>query len=116
MARRNQLSDIFRHYNLTGGPNACWLWKSALNNKGIPYFSYNGKLYVGHRIVYHVCNPLDFKLDDPRIIRHVVCDNGICGNPKHMMPGTHQQNMNDAVEHSRFGLTKEEISAYRINK
>jgi len=117
MARRNQLTDIFKRYDMTGGLNdgrihfeLCWPWKVkeyALNGKGIAVFSYNGKSYYGHRVMYHVIHAKDFPLDDPRLIRHVVCDNNLCGNYKHMLPGTHQDNMNDAVEHHRFGLTKE---------
>lgn len=118
MARRNTLESVFKHYDLTGGMNdgrvhheLCWPWKDALNGKNIPYISVDGKSWVAHRIVYHLFHRDEFNLDDPRLIRHVVCDNGICGNPAHMEPGSHQQNMNDAVEHNRFGLTKEEIHA-----
>lgn len=121
MARRNQLSDIFTRYDLTGGLNdgkihneLCWPWKTdkyALNGKGIAVFSYEGKSHYGHRVIYHVTHPNEFKLDDPRLIRHVVCNNNLCGNYNHMKPGTHQDNMNDAVESGRFGLTKEEINA-----
>ena len=121
MARRNQLTDIFTRYDMTGGlkdsrihHELCWPWKVekyALNGKGIAVFSYNGKSYYGHRIIYHILNSSNFKLDDPRLIRHIVCDNSLCGNPAHMTTGTHQDNMNDAVEHSRFGLTKDEINA-----
>jgi hypothetical protein len=121
LARRNQLSDIFKRYDLTGGLNdgkihteLCWPWKVkeyALNGKGIAVFSYSGKSYYGHRVVYHVVHPKDFPLDDPRLIRHTVCDNNLCGNYHHMMPGTHQDNMNDAVESGRFGLTQDMISA-----
>lgn len=111
MARRNQLTDVFKHYDLTGGKDACWPWKGALNNKGIPYFSYRGRSYVAHRVVYHIMHAADFPLDSELLVRHVVCDNGICGNPRHMTLGTHQDNMNDAVSHGRFGLTKEEINA-----
>lgn len=116
--RRNQLHDVFKHYDMTGGMNdgqihleKCWPWKGGLNGKDRPYFSYGGKSYVASRVVYHVYNPTTFLLSDPRLVRHVVCDNGICGNPTHMEPGTHQQNMDDAVKHARFGLTEEEICA-----
>lgn len=121
MARRNQLTDIFTRYDMTGGlnddkihPELCWPWKVdkyALNGKGIAVFSYKGKSYYGHRVIYHVTHPNEFKLDDPRLIRHVVCDNNLCGNYKHMKPGDHQDNMNDAAEHHRFGLTQEEKDA-----
>lgn len=120
MARRNQLADILRCYDLSGGmndgkihPELCWPWKvkeRALNGKGIAVFSLEGKSYYGHRLIYHLFNPT-FKLDDPRLIRHVVCDNNLCGNYNHMKPGDHQQNMTDAVDHNRFGLTKDEIDA-----
>jgi hypothetical protein len=118
VARRNQLEDVFKKYDLSGGLNdgrihheLCWPWKESLNGKGIPYFSVDGKLHPSHRVVYHVMHPDTFPLNDPRLIRHVVCDNGICGNFNHMEPGTHQENMNDAVDHGRFGLTTEIIHA-----
>lgn len=118
MPKRNTFQDVFRHYDLTGGNNdgrihheRCWKWKGSTNAKNQPYFSVDGKTYIAYRIVYHVTHPTEFRLDDPRLIRHVVCDNNLCGNPRHMIPGTHQDNMNDAVEHARFGLTREEIHA-----
>lgn len=118
MARRNELHDVFKHYDMTGGlndgkihPELCWPWKSGLNGKNMPVFSFSGKSYYGYRVVYHVMHPTEFTLDDPRLIRHVVCDNNLCGNHLHMAPGDHQDNMNDAVDHGRFGLTKEEIDA-----
>ena len=121
MPKRNELHDVFLKYDLTGGhpngkihPELCWPWrvdKYALNGKGQPIFSYRGKSYYAYRIVYHVAHPDEFALDDPRLIRHVVCNNNLCGNFNHMEPGDHQANMNDAVDSHRFGLTKEEKDA-----
>lgn len=120
MPKRNILHDVFLKYDLTGGkndnqihPELCWPWridKYALNGKNQPVFSYRGKSYYAYRVVYHVSHPDAFSLDDPRVIRHVVCNNNLCGNFNHMEPGTQQDNMNDAVRDSRFGLTKEALS------
>jgi hypothetical protein len=118
MPRRNTFQDVFRYYDLSGGLNdgkvhheRCWPWTGSLNDKNIPYFSVSGKSYIAHRIVYHLFNSGTFRLDSPLFIRHIVCDNSICGNPAHMVTGTHQENMNDAVAHGRFGLTIEQIDA-----
>lgn len=121
MPKRNELHDVFLKYDLSGGlndgkihPELCWPWridKYALNGKGQPIFSYRGKSYYAYRIVYHVRHPTTFSLDDSRVVRHVVCDNNLCGNFNHMEPGTQIDNMNDAVEHHRFGLTKQEKDA-----
>ncbi len=121
MPKRNELHDVFLKYDLTGGlndgkihPELCWPWlieKYALNGKNQPVFSYRGKSYYAYRIVYHVSHPTTFSLDDPRVIRHVVCNNNLCGNFNHMEPGSQQDNMNDAVRDYRFGLTEEELCA-----
>ena len=116
MPKRNQLHDVFKHYDLTGGlndgkihPERCWPWKDSLNGKGTPIFSYMGKSYAAYRVVYHITHPDTFDLDDSRLVRHIKCDNHLCGNYNHMEAGSHQQNMNDAVAHTRFGLTKDEL-------
>lgn len=121
MPKRNELHDVFKQYDLTGGLNdnkihneLCWPFrvdKYSLNGKGQPLFSYRGKQYYSYRIIYHVTHPNEFLLDDPRVIRHVVCDNNLCGNYAHMAPGSQKQNVQDAVDHHRFGLTKEEKDA-----
>lgn len=51
-----------------------------------------------HIVTYAVVNGL--KLPLPFIVRH-KCDNPACFNPKHLEPGTHQDNVNDAIERGR---------------
>jgi hypothetical protein len=63
-----------------------------------------------YRLVYELVkgdNALEGK-----IARH-TCDNEICCNPNHIVPGDHQQNMDDMKERERHGLPHHTIRAIR---
>lgn len=71
----------------------CWEWQGAKAPKGY------GRCSAGmaHRVAYElVYGPIPEGL----VIRH-KCDNPRCCNPKHLTPGTTQDNTNDKVERGR---------------
>lgn len=95
---------------MSGGPDACWPFTGKVNNRGRPYFACNGKKHLVYRFVYELVNGQGTL--DGVIARH-TCDNEICCNPKHIIPGTHVDNMNDMKERERHGLPHHTVKAIR---
>lgn len=109
--RKNQPSDVFKYINMSGGPDACWPFTGVLNSKQLPYFKVKGKTVLAYRLVYRLTNG-DDALTDDQVLRH-KCDNPVCCNPSHHVPGTQQQNMDDMKERERHGLPSVVVKAIR---
>lgn len=71
----------------------CWEWKGAKNATGYGRCHGTG----AHRVAYELANG---EIPDGMLIRH-KCDNPMCCNPKHLVPGTHRQNSGDMVARGR---------------
>jgi hypothetical protein len=106
----NRPTDVFKYIDMSGGPDACWPFTGKVNNKGRPYFAVAGTKHLVYRLVYELVNGVGSLKD--RIARH-TCDNEICCNPNHIVPGDHQQNMDDMKERERHGLPHHTIRAIR---
>jgi len=96
--RGTPLERFERHY--IPEPNSgCWLWIGSLQGKsgygqmGMP----GGRPIRAHRLAYQL-----FKGKIPKglDVRH-TCDLRCCVNPEHLLVGTRQQNMEDAVRRGR---------------
>lgn len=85
-------------------PNTgCWLWLGQVNSRGY------GKIWIGsradgsrrcavtHRAAYEATHGV---ISEGLILRH-KCDVALCVNPDHLVPGTHQENMDDMVVRGR---------------
>jgi hypothetical protein len=110
MTRRNKPHDVFQSIDMSGGPDACWPFKGKLNSKGRPYFTANGEKFLAYRLAYELVHGFG-KLDGV-MARH-TCDNEVCCNPKHIVPGGQQDNMNDMKERERHGLPHHTVRAIR---
>lgn len=115
----NNAKTVFTVVNmLTGpiyeGPNEeivgtrCWPYTNATNSEGRPYFRVNGKNVLAYRLVYELMIGPPGK----KMVRH-KCDNPICCNPKHLILGSNQDNMNDLKERERHGLPHHTVRAIR---
>jgi hypothetical protein len=88
------------------GANECWPWLGQ-TKEGYGRTEIDDIAYYAHRVIYNLVHPGVISLKAPRdrnawgFLRH-SCDNLICCNPKHLIPGTHQQNMDDKVERDRI--------------
>lgn len=106
----NQAKDVFRSIDMTGGPDACWPFKGKPNAKGRPYFTVAGKKHLAYRLATDLVKGEEYLGD--QIARH-TCDNEMCCNPRHIIPGGHQDNMNDMKERERHGLPHHTVRAIR---
>ena len=109
--------------------NGCWIWNGS-KVAGYGAFRNGNKIEKAHRMSYMI-----FKGEIPvvnnvkrsyTLIRH-TCDNGLCVNPDHLLPGTDQDNVNDRDSRKRFKkllgeengmskLTSNDVSDIRVLK
>ena len=103
MSRANTIEDLFANINTQGGDDTqCWPWQGGASSlyKDRPYFQYEGKRWLAYRLMYTLVNG---EIPEGKVIRH-KCDNSLCCNPKHLIPGTKSENENDKYENDRAGL------------
>lgn len=81
----------------SGGPDACWIWKAALDRKGYGAFQVSGKVVKAHRFAYELVNG---PIPDGLCGLH-RCDNPGCCNPAHIFLGTRADNNADMVAKGR---------------
>lgn len=92
--------------------NQCWIWTGYINN-GYGSVYVNGKQIRAHIFSYQSYNGPFLK---NLLIRH-TCDIKTCVNPNHLLIGTHQDNMDDAVERNKIAHgEKQGISILTENK
>lgn len=100
--------------------SACILWKGR-TKKGYGIIVDKQRQYAAHRLAYVLANNLSLQDIAGLVIRH-TCDNPLCVNPEHLIPGTHQDNMDDMRVRGRSTagsknpgaiLTDEQVSTIR---
>lgn len=88
----------------------CWEVISHKINKTQGYFifgrsnNYKHQQFLLHRCVYEYFNG---EIPNDMEIRH-TCDNPRCINPKHLIIGTHTENMHDMIKRNRAIILKGE--------
>lgn len=79
------------------GEDDCWLWLGAQSGNGYGRLEFEGRYQQAHRVSYQIhCEPIP---EDYNVLH--TCDNRICVNPKHLFPGTQQDNVDDMVNKGR---------------
>lgn len=83
----------------TPGPlqDECWIWSGLTNIAGYGRLYFEGKDYVAHRASYETWVG---EVPEGLIVRH-RCDSPGCMNPKHLVPGSYQDNHDDMVSRGR---------------
>jgi hypothetical protein len=98
MSKREDL--FWRKVSIHVDPEKCYVWVGSLNNDGYGNFWDGGKVVKAHRYSFFLHNGFY-----PEEVRH-TCDNPSCVNPKHLLAGTHADNMRDASERKRTRCQK----------
>lgn len=83
--------------NRSGGPDACWPWLALTRGYGYGKYDVAGRAVIAHRYAYELTyGPIPKGL----LVRH-KCDNPLCCNPRHLITGTHLDNIADKVARGR---------------
>lgn len=86
-----------KKYYIVNSDTGCWEWIGCKWKGGYGYTRQNGKRQSAHRYMYELyISPIQKELD----LLH-CCDNPSCVNPKHLIPGTHSDNMKDMYNKNR---------------
>jgi hypothetical protein len=84
------------------GPDECWPWLGAKNQRGCGQIRADGKLAVAPKIAWELAHgPMQRGMSALH-----RCDNPPCCNAAHIFPGTQSDNINDMVAKRRHGKTK----------
>lgn len=91
---------------------SCWEWQATTNGKYGILRDETGTYRLAHRISYRL-----FKgpIPENSVVMH-TCDNPLCVNPEHLVPGTQKDNMEDMLQKDRGTLrklTREQVAEIR---
>lgn len=97
--------------------NECWAFLGSKNKDGYGRMSKgNSKLDSAHRISYELHKGI---IPEDMVVMH-ICDNPSCCNPKHLVLGTQNDNIQDMISKGRFvlrnmsfKLTEEQMNGIR---
>jgi hypothetical protein len=86
-----------------GGPRGeCWEWQAALND-GYGAFVLRRRKWLVHRLVFALVHGEEALVTEgggELVVRH-TCDNRLCCNPAHLIPGSRLDNVRDMCERGR---------------
>lgn len=86
----------------SGGPDACWPYTGGKTTGGYGSFSINHSFRIASRVAFAIEHNLSFDFSHEIEAMH-SCDNPPCCNPKHLIGGTHTDNMRDMAAKGRAG-------------
>lgn len=91
--------DIRRYWEKVSraAPEECWEWEAYRDKDGYGRFRLNGKKWQAHRVAVL----LDGRNPEGKVVMH-TCDNPGCVNPSHLVVGTQQENIRDALRKGRL--------------
>lgn len=87
-----------RFWNKVDKTNDCWIWTASIRKDGYGRIRVDGQTLKASRVAYYLTHgrwPIE--------CMH-TCDNPLCVNPRHLVNGTHRQNIQDMVNKKRHVL------------
>lgn len=79
--------------------NQCWNWRLGVDHDGYGKVRIGGRALIAHRVAFALGQETELPGRDTEI-RH-TCDNRRCCNPKHLVAGSHTDNMQDMLLRGR---------------
>ena len=82
--------------------STCHYWGGHINGHGYGMFKFRGRVERAHRVNYVLTKGEIPEINGkPAVLRH-KCDQPLCVNPDHLVPGTQLENIQDAVDRERM--------------
>lgn len=92
-------TDRFKKYvDSSAGPDSCWPWQKAKDDRGYGRF-HVGKSDNSTMLTHRIALGIETG-EEPEAVCH-QCDNPCCCNPKHLFPGTRNDNNKDMAAKGR---------------
>lgn len=91
------LRDAVRFWSKVRYGPGCWEW-TGTPSQAYGLFNHRGKMRKAHRFAYELTHG---PLPEGSILLH-SCDNPRCVRPSHLTPGTHRDNLMDAMKKGRW--------------
>ena len=89
--------------------NGCLIWTGGKRDlRGYGSFSIGGRNFRAHRVSYAMTYGY---IPKGHIVRHYVCDNPACVEPKHLRLGSQKDNVHDMIRKGRAKHQKEKVNA-----
>lgn len=89
-----------------GDSDACLLWPFFCNPDGYGIVAYNGRNTTVHRLAYKIAHG-----DFPHPCGRHSCDVRNCANPRHVLPGSQRDNVQDMVDRNRTATGEDHSKA-----
>lgn len=102
----NVAAHFWRFVDKSAGKNACWPWTRSRTGPNGAYGKFAWEwIQRAHVAAFYFATG-----QRHLVIRH-TCDNPICCNPKHLVAGTQDDNMQDMAQRNRTSspLTTEQV-------
>lgn len=82
------------------GEHECWPWQGSIHKSGYGHFRVGGKYGQIREAHALICEYFQGPFVGEVHVRH-SCDNPVCCNPNHLIPGSRQENIDDMVAKGR---------------
>lgn len=96
-SRRRDESERFWEKVRTGSEDECWEWQAGCSDSGYGKFSFRRQHHQAHRVAWFLTHG---SFPSAPVLRH-TCDNRLCVNPNHLIPGTQWENTHDMIDRGR---------------
>lgn len=91
------VEQFWDKFDRSGGPDSCWPWCGARNSEGYGITRVGPALVRTHVLAFETHHRRTVQAP---VVRH-TCDNPPCGNPAHLVEGTHGENLSDQYYRNR---------------
>lgn len=93
--------ELFQHVVIDEDRH-CWNWQGYCTEDGYGRLSWNGQLYLAHRLSLYLNDIISLALlHNPEIVVMHRCDNPACINPLHLTVAIQKENVEDRTHKKR---------------